>query len=239
MHLNHDFDFKIKSFSDAGTFTGMAAVYNNVDQGGDKILPGAFKQTLNPPGKSFVLLYQHDPASPIGTCTLTDTSTGLKLDGTLLLSDPIAQRAYGLMKAGVIRGLSIGYQTLQDRMTEDVRELVEVKLYEVSLVTFPMNESAGVTGVKSMSQDEIAGHLRKIDNHRKAIDRHQRAMRLSLKALIGDDDPLDDDEDAPPADDPALFEANDEDDDPEDEGMSMLIAEMKTLVVQAKRLGEK
>ncbi len=83
---------KIKSVDDTGTFTGLGAAYNNVDLGGDKIVPGAFTRTLAA-GKQFPLLWQHDPSSPIGTCKVTDTPQGLHVEGTLLLQDPTAQKA--------------------------------------------------------------------------------------------------------------------------------------------------
>jgi hypothetical protein len=62
-----------------------------------------------------------------------------------------------------------------------VRHLTELKLWEISAVTFPMNESAVVTGVKGLSDDERARHLKAINEHRKAIDRHQQGIRTHLK----------------------------------------------------------
>ena len=127
---------KIKAVDDTGTFTGMGAVYSNTDLGGDRCLPGCFARTLAS-GKNFPLLWQHDPSSPIGTCKVTDTPQGLQVDGTLLLQDPTAQKAYTFMKAGVIKGMSIGFETLQSTMDGDVRQLKELKLWEISVVTFP------------------------------------------------------------------------------------------------------
>jgi hypothetical protein len=89
-------------------------------------------------------------------------------------------------------------------LREDVRHLTELKLWEISAVTFPMNESAVVTGVKGLSDDERARHLKAINEHRKAIDRHQQGIRTHLKEML---DGLDD---TSPADDPALFEGDEE-----------------------------
>ena len=77
--------------------------------------------------------------------------------------------------------------------------LKELRLWEISVVTFPMNESATISSVKSLSlsDDEVQHHL-------KAIRRHQKGISMHLKALLGGDD-LDDDA----ADDPALLEGND------------------------------
>jgi uncharacterized protein len=219
-----DFNLKIKSLDDAGTFVGLGAVYGNVDLGGDVIDPGAFSRTLNA-AKSFPVLWQHDPSNPIGTCKITDTPQGLQVNGTLMLSDPTAQKAHTFMKAGVVKGLSIGYDTVQATYVGDVRHLTEVKLWEISCVTFPMNESAMVTGVKALSDDDRMKHLTAIREHSRSIDHHQRAIRHHLKSMLDDDD-----NDIVPVDDPIF----DEGDGPEE--MSMLVEELKKLSAQAEAL---
>ena len=214
------FALKIKAVDETtGTFTGMGAVYSNTDLGGDRLMPGSMTRTLAA-GKQFPLLWQHDPSNPIGTAKVTDTPLGLQVDGVLLLQDPTAQKAYTFMKAGVIKGLSIGYETLQSKMNGDVRELTELRLWEISVVTFPMNESATIASVKSLSlsDDEVQHHL-------KAIARHQKGMRMHLKALLGGND-LDDDAAA----DPSLLESDDSEQDVESKA---LLLELQKLVAQA------
>ena len=115
--------------------------------------------------------------------------------GSLLLEDPTARKAYQFLKAGILKGLSIGFETIKSAFNGDVRELSEIRLWEGSIVTFPMNEAAAVTSVKALSDAERSKHLKSIDEHRKAIDRHQRGMRMNLKALFGDDLFNDDDVD--------------------------------------------
>jgi uncharacterized protein len=217
-----DFNLKIKSLDDAGTFVGLGAVYGNVDLGNDVIDPGAFSRTLSA-GKSFPVLWQHDAASPIGHCKITDTRDGLQVNGTLMLSDPTAQKAYTFMKAGVVKGLSIGYDTIQSTYDGDIRHLTELKLWEISCVTFPMNESAQVSGVKAMSADDMANHLRAIDEHRKAIDRHQRGIQAHLKSMLD----FDEDDDT---DDEPLIEGDDNDDD------KAFLVELGKLAEQAQEL---
>jgi hypothetical protein len=96
-----------------------------------------------------------------------------------------------------------------------------------------MNESAQISSVKAISDSDRTKHLKAINEGGKCIDRKQREMRMHLKAVLDD---FDDDEsdDVDPADDPALLEANDDQDDPENEGMSMLLSELKALAEQAK-----
>jgi len=88
-----DFNLKIKSIDDQGTFVGLGAVYNVVDLGGDLIEPGAFTRTLGA-GKKFPVLWQHDPSNPIGTCAITDTRDGIQVAGALELSDPMIARTH-------------------------------------------------------------------------------------------------------------------------------------------------
>jgi hypothetical protein len=171
------------------------------------------------------LLWQHNPNDPIGSVTVKDSPQGLMVEGQLLMSDPTAQKAYSFLSAGIIRGLSIGYETLKSAVVDDVRELSELRLWELSVCTFPMNELAGVTSIKAMSDDTRGEHLKAIDVHRKAIDRHQRGIREHLKAMS---DAFDDDTD----DDEALL--LDEGDD-EDTTKAFLV-EMQKLVEQAREL---
>jgi hypothetical protein len=220
-----DFNFKIKSVNADGTFVGMGAVYNNVDLGGDKILPGAFTRTLNSRKGAVPILWQHQPDNPIGSAIVTEIPAGLQVQGSLELSDPTARKAYTFMKAGVTRGLSIGYETVQSTMDGDVRNLTELKLYEISCVTFPMNESATISSVKSLSDEDRTKHFKNIDFHRKSIDLSQRAIRESLKALF--DGGLDDDE----LDDRSLLE----DDESDDESKAFLV-ELRKLAAQTESL---
>jgi hypothetical protein len=60
-----------------------------------------------------------------------------------------AQKAYTFMKAGVVKGLSIGFDTIQATYDGDIRHLTEQRLWEISCVTFPMNQLAQVSAVKS------------------------------------------------------------------------------------------
>jgi hypothetical protein len=115
-------------------------------------MKGAFKNSLRiRSSKSIKMLWQHDSSYPIGIWEkVEEDSTGLHVRGRLLTSVPKAKEVYELMKAGIIDGLSIGYRTikaLRDDAT-GTRQLKELDLWEISLVTFPMLTSATVTSVK-------------------------------------------------------------------------------------------
>jgi HK97 family phage prohead protease len=218
-----DFNFKIKGGADdSGTFTGLAAVFNNVDLGGDMIVPGAFTRTLQASKGQVPMLWQHDPTQPIGTLQCTETSEGLRVQGKLLMKLPMAQDAYELIKAGVIKGLSIGYNTIDDAIENGVRMLKEVRLWEGSVVTFPMNEGAMISSIKGMSDLDRVKHIKVISDNRKQINRCQLAIRESLKCLGVDDEP----DDAEPSE-------NESDGD-----TSALLDELRALVAEASELAE-
>ena len=142
------FSCRFKFNEETRTFEGWLATYGNVDQGGDSIQRGAFTKTLESNRGEVPLLWHHDGSRPLGKATLTDSKKGLKITGRLLEGVQAADEAYRFLKAGVVRGLSIGYDTVKAQMVGGVRHLLEVKLFEASLVTLPMNERAVVTAVK-------------------------------------------------------------------------------------------
>jgi len=150
-----DLKFDIKAVSQTGTFEGLLSVYGVVDLGNDVVLKGAFTKTILDHGGVIPMLWQHDPAQPIGTLELTDSDEGLQVKGTFLLEVKQAQEAYALVKAGVIRGLSIGYDAIKKNIKDGVRQLSEVKLWEGSVVTFPMLPAAQITSVKSETKDDF------------------------------------------------------------------------------------
>src|SRR5690349_16135871 len=105
--------------SDTGRFTGRAAVYNAVDQGGDKILPSAFTASLQKRGNVRPLLWSHNPEDVIGIGTFTDGVDSLQIDGALNLDVARAKEALSLMKSGAVSGLSIGFMIAPDGYTKD------------------------------------------------------------------------------------------------------------------------
>lgn len=160
-HLPIEFD--AKGVKDDGAFEGYASTFGNVDAGYDVVMPGAFSKSLAMrPAQHIKMLWQHDPAQPIGIWTdASEDSKGLFVKGKLLKDVAKGAEAYALMKAGVIDSMSIGYRTMEADFTQSgVRQLKEVGLYEVSLVTFPMNDQATVTTVKDFNPRDVERGLR-------------------------------------------------------------------------------
>jgi len=146
-------EFEIKSFDDEGVFEGYASVFSAVDQGRDAVVPGAFTKSINQRGAPGVKrLWQHDPTEPIGQIEeMSEDARGLMVRARLNLSVQRAREALSLMRQGALDGLSIGYKTMKSRTDDQsgVRHLIDVDLWEVSLVTFPMQTEARINAFKS------------------------------------------------------------------------------------------
>jgi HK97 family phage prohead protease len=157
-----DFECEVKLLDDnaEGVVEGYGSLFNLMDQGADIMLPGAFKASLADwkRKKSVIpMLWQHDPSMPIGVWPdVVEDDKGLKVAGELILDVPQATIARVLLKKKAIKGLSIGYRTVDyeiDRTT-GARRLKKVDLWEISLVTFPMLPEAQITSVKNANFDK-------------------------------------------------------------------------------------
>lgn len=155
-----DFAFELKSIQEDGTFSGYGSVFGAVDSYDEIVAAGAFTESLakhKSAGTMPSLLWQHRSGEPCGVYVdMEEDNIGLKVSGKLALKTVRGAEAYELLKMKAISGLSIGFATREDsydRVT-GIRTLKKVDLYEVSLVTFPANESARVQGVKSIEEFE-------------------------------------------------------------------------------------
>jgi uncharacterized protein len=128
---------------------GYASVFGKADQGGDVVQKGAYAASLKrlaARAGRVKMLWQHDPAQPIGVWDeVREDATGLWVKGRILNEVEKGREAAALLAAGAIDGLSIGYRTVRaERDGKGQRLLSELELWEVSLVTFPMLPEARV-----------------------------------------------------------------------------------------------
>lgn len=135
--------------SDGTVIEGYASLFGTCDQGGDVVQAGAYRAGLNQlatEGRKVRMLWQHDPVHPIGVWDeVREDERGLYVKGRLLDCVDKGREAAALIAAGAIDGLSIGYRTKRARKTDTgQRLLTELDLWEVSLVTFPMQPNARV-----------------------------------------------------------------------------------------------
>ena len=147
------FNFEFKELSaETGEFKGYAAVFGNIDNHNDIIHKGAFTKTLKET-RNVKLLWQHNIKEPIGAFTkIYVDDIGLVVEGKLAMGVKRAQEVFELMKVKALEGLSIGYKTIKS--TKDAstgtRTLNEVRLMEVSVVTFPSNDKTLITDTKAL-----------------------------------------------------------------------------------------
>ncbi len=144
--------------------SGYASLFGKADQGGDVVETGAYARSLaalSAKGGRVKMLWQHDPAQPIGVWDeVREDGAGLWVKGRILRDVEKGREAAALIEAGAIDGLSIGYRTVRaTKNDKGGRLLSELELWEVSLVTFPMLPDARV-GAKG--DDPVADALREL-----------------------------------------------------------------------------
>lgn len=185
------------------TFKGYASTYDK-DLGGDIIVPGAFAKTLSERAVRVKVLWQH--SEPIGRpLMMREDDKGLYVEAQISKTR-LGDEALELMRDGVIDQMSIGYSVPQGKSEynqDGNRVIKELNLFEFSAVTFPMNEAAIITGVKSLSYKEIERVLREaglsrsqakaiasggVGNLREAEEHAQKndQFRESLAALLSE-----------------------------------------------------
>ena len=149
----------LKRVEPDGTFSGYASLFDTEDMGRDIVLPGAFRDSLRERGPAGIkLLYQHNPAEPIGIWeSLKEDSRGLLVRGRLTLAVARAREVLALMRAGALDGLSIGFRAVTGKRDAKtgIRRLARIDLWEISIVTFPLLPEARVAHVKSDAEHRL------------------------------------------------------------------------------------
>jgi uncharacterized protein len=152
------------ALKDGAEIAGYASLFGAADQGGDVVQQGAYGASLArlaKAGGAVKMLWQHNPAQPIGVWDeVREDARGLYVRGRLLTEVQAAREAHVLLQAGAIDGLSIGYRTLRSEKAAAGRRLLhEIELWEVSLVTFPMLPEARVQAEASDPEGDLARAL--------------------------------------------------------------------------------
>ena len=177
-----------------GVFSGYGAVFSNIDSGGDVIEPGAFTKTLAENNAVKIFALHKDDGLPIGIpLELREDANGLWLKAKI--SDTSTGRdVKTLIRDGVLDELSIGYEpVIFEYDGEGVRHLREVRLHEVSVVTWAMNPEAQIVDYKALQrgvqalQQQAASEAkegRKISGARlKALKECAGSMKVAYRAI--------------------------------------------------------
>ena len=166
MELSYkQFTLEIKELKEDGSFEGYVAAFNNIDFGNDILDPKAFQE--EPVGKYYPLLADHDTKKPIGKFQIEFDNYGVKFKNARfnLMRDektgnflvPYAAEKYANLKNGDISGFSMGYMTKSDDCEfktvegKRCRAIKKAQFKEGSVVTFPMNERAELTSIKTVN----------------------------------------------------------------------------------------
>ena len=142
-----------------GVIEGYASLFNERDQGGDVVQAGAYTKSLSGmanANRRVKMLWQHDPGQPIGVWDeVKEDGRGLWVKGRILTAVEKGREALALLTEGAIDGLSIGYRTVSAvRGAKGERLLTELDIWEVSMVTFPMLQTARIDAVKASGLTE-------------------------------------------------------------------------------------
>jgi HK97 family phage prohead protease len=168
-------DFEVRAEGDGMSFTGYASVFNSPseDLGGfiEYVAPGAFKRSLQSRNE-VKLLWNHDSGEPLaslrgGSMQLVEDERGLKVTAQL----PQTSRGRDvaeLLRTKVIDSMSFGFNVIKDTWSRDgqTRTLESVRLFEVSIVSFPAYESttAQVRSQPTINPDQLADALLKLES---------------------------------------------------------------------------
>ena len=131
----------INGSSPALEVAGYASLFDIEDHGRDRVRAGAFADSLARRGaKGVRMLFQHDAGEPVGVWDdITEDGRGLYVRGRILADAPRGRAVRGLVAQGAVDGLSIGFRTVRSApRAGGGRDLLELDLWEVSIVTFPM-----------------------------------------------------------------------------------------------------
>lgn len=182
-----------------GHFEAYASVFGNVDSYGDVVVKGAFAESLKEWGGSGLklpVLWGHNMADPdynIGhVVEAVEDERGLKVRAELDLESPKAAQVYRLLKAGRVSQMSFAFDVLDAAMAErdgeDVYELRQLKLYEVSVVPIGANQETEVLAVKGLADQMSAAARSGLELPTKTIDA-LRGVRDAIDQVIslGDD----------------------------------------------------
>lgn len=141
-------NLEVRAENEGRTIVGYAAVWDSPSEFmgfTEYVKRGAFSKTLND-GADVRLLIDHEGVplarSKSGTLALEEDERGLRVEAELDPMNPDAARIISAMKRGDLSQMSFAFRTIKDSWNADrtVRELREVQLFDVSVVTFPAYE---------------------------------------------------------------------------------------------------
>jgi HK97 family phage major capsid protein len=186
-------------------FSGIAST-PELDRQGDQVDPAGLTWR-NP----IPLLLHHNQSKPVGTAILSRLPDGrIAFEGEIATIDAAGSlrdrvdEAWHSIKAGLIRGTSIGHQIARDgiaRLKSGARKVTASEICELSLVTIPANVNATILSVKSLAGSPArkgaimklttGEHIQNLENKRAAIAARMSAI---MQGAADEDRTLNEDE---------------------------------------------
>lgn len=186
-------NLEIKSLNDR-EFEGHGSIFGNEDLGGDIVLPGAFTKTLSQykeKGDLPQMFWMHDPSRVAGKWTeMREDDAGLRVKG-ILADTPLGNEIRTLLKMDAVKGLSIGYRTIKDSFNKAGQRLLkELELWEVSVVSLPMNPLAQVAHAKSQlsAAGEYVPTAREFEHALRDVGCSQKTAKRIISKVYEDEE---------------------------------------------------
>lgn len=192
----HEVQLKAATDNEGGTsFEGYAAVFGNIDLGGDKIVKGAFAETLSKrypdDGAGIPVYWNHNTDDPFANIGVT--SKAVEDDHGLLVSVPVdTSTDYGkqvakLLKEGRVTQMSFAFDVKDGAFVDSddegsFYELRKLDLFEVSVVPIGMNQATEITSVKALKEQERPTEPESSDPGEASVARRETAARR-LRAI--------------------------------------------------------
>jgi HK97 family phage prohead protease len=174
--------FVTKLDGERGIVTAIVSVLGNIDQGNDIIHPGAFTQTIIERGGKIKVLDNHNMFSGMDAIAkmisikeidrqhlpdeikdiTPDAAGGLEAKFKFMLDDDKSAGIFKRIEAGVISQYSIGFEIIQSDISNvvsesgeetSIRNIREIRLWEISPVIFAMNDKTATVDVKNLPFD--------------------------------------------------------------------------------------
>lgn len=169
--------FEIKAVSEdkesaQGVVKAYVSMFGNVDYGGDRMVAGAFDNTLkdwSESGDPIPVIWSHqwdNPEAHVGILTSVESDeTGLLTEQQYDLSKPFAKQVFDLLKSRRVREFSFGFIINDAEMVDDaeygqVREIKDVKLIEVGPTLVGMNPATQLLEAASLTHGKLQAELR-------------------------------------------------------------------------------
>jgi len=141
-------NMELRAMAEGNTLVGYAAVWDSPSEPlpwTEFVRRGAFTKTIKD-GADVRLLIDHEGVplarSKSGTLTMEEDDFGLRIEAMLDETNPDAAKVMSALRRGDVSQMSFAFQTVKDSWSTDkrTRELKEVRLYDVSVVTYPAYE---------------------------------------------------------------------------------------------------